>query len=147
MRLNSHIGVSIIDDPTQTHNNRISCGSIIKIDSYFGTWRYEKYCSQLRPTASAGCNISHNAMCLSLMCLGYTPAARLGSSIARLRLLSLINSKRNAVFPSDENISTCDSNYYKKKSDNYRNYAFRLHCAQHTNKKNPRRKVTQIQEG
>ena len=35
-------------------------------DNYFGTWHYEKYCSQLRPTASlAGCNISHNAMCRS----------------------------------------------------------------------------------
>ena len=47
------------------HNNRISWGSIIIIDNYFGTWHYEKYCSQLRPTASAGCNVSHNAMCLS----------------------------------------------------------------------------------
>ena len=65
MRLNSHIRATKIEDPTQTHNNRILWGSIIIIDNYFGTGHYEKYCSQLRPTASAGCNISHNAMCLS----------------------------------------------------------------------------------
>ena len=66
--------------------------------------------------------------------LGYTPAAHLGSSIARLRLLSLINSKRNAVFSSDKNnefprASFPDSDYYKKKSGNYKNYAVRLHSA------------------
>lgn len=67
--------------------------------------------------------------------LGYTPAAHLGSSIARLRLLSLISSKRNAVFSSDKNnefpprASFLDSDYYKKKSDNYKNYAVRLHSA------------------
>ena len=65
MRLNSHIRATKIEDPTQTHNNRISWGSIIIIDNYFGTGHYGKYCSQHRPTASAGCNISHNAMCLS----------------------------------------------------------------------------------
>ena len=40
MRQKSHIGATDIEDTTQTHNNRIS-------------------------TASAGCNVSHNAMCLS----------------------------------------------------------------------------------
>ena len=68
VRLNSHIRATKIEDPTQTHNNRISWVSIIIIDNYLGTWHYEKYRSQLRPTASAtasaGCNISHNAMCL-----------------------------------------------------------------------------------
>ena len=65
VRLNSHIRATKIEDPTQTHNNRISWRSIIIIDNYWGTGHYEEYCSQLRPTASAGCNISHNAMCLS----------------------------------------------------------------------------------
>ena len=64
--LNLHIRATKIEDPTQTHNNRISWGSIFIIDNYFGTWHYEKYCSQLRPMASARCNISHNAMVVGL---------------------------------------------------------------------------------
>ena len=40
MRLSSHIGATKIENPTQTHNNRIS-------------------------KASAGSNISHTALCLS----------------------------------------------------------------------------------
>ena len=65
-RLNLHIRATKIEDPTQTHNNRISWGSIFIIDNYFGTWHYEKYCSQLRLMASVRCNISHNAMVAGL---------------------------------------------------------------------------------
>ena len=40
-------------------------GSVITMYNYCRSWSYEIYCSHLRAMPLAGCNISHNADCLS----------------------------------------------------------------------------------
>ena len=62
---NNNVEATEIIDLMQKENNRILRGSVIIIDNYFGSRCYERYCSQLRATPSAGCNISHSTDYLS----------------------------------------------------------------------------------
>ena len=58
-------GAPAISDLVQRENNGTGYWIVNMLDSYFGQQQYVIYCSQLRATPSADCNISHIAVGLS----------------------------------------------------------------------------------
>ena len=58
-------GVPAISDLVQRENNGTGYWIVNVSDSYFGRQQYVIYCSQLRATPSADCNISHIAVGLN----------------------------------------------------------------------------------
>ena len=58
-------GAPAISDLVQRENNGTGYWIVNMSDSYFGRQQYVIYCSQLRATPSADCNISHIAVFLS----------------------------------------------------------------------------------
>ena len=58
-------GAPAISDLVQRENNGTGYWIVNMLDSYFGQRQYVIYCSQLRATPSADCNISHIAVGLS----------------------------------------------------------------------------------
>ena len=58
-------GAPAISDLVQRENNGTGYWIVNMLDSYWGQQQYVIYCSQLRATPSADCNISHIAVGLS----------------------------------------------------------------------------------
>ena len=66
-------GAPAISDLVQRENNGTGYWIVNMSDSYFGRQQYVIYCSQLRATPSADCNISHIAVGLSSYLIGAKP--------------------------------------------------------------------------
>ena len=74
-------GAPAISDLVQRENNGTGYWIVNMSDSYWGRQQYVIYCSQLRATPSADCNISHIAVGLSsYLILLYPEAARIIST-------------------------------------------------------------------